>query len=110
MERPQSVVDALRSLGLAEPRRLQAHLTTIEIAALFRSEGAAHLWITDAFGDIRRRVEPGECLAFWKSELNGRVLEEPAFAREQWLGGYAYQVSAWASPFAEPVLELRRCE
>jgi hypothetical protein len=109
MERPQSAVDALLALGVAEPRRLRG-LTTLEIAALFRERGAAHLWITDAFGDVRQRIAPDDCFRFWKEELNGRVLEEPGFAREQWLGGYAYAVSEWPSPFDVPVLEVRRCE
>jgi hypothetical protein len=108
MERPQTVIDALRALGIAEPRRLRK-LTTLEIAALFRGKGAAHLWVSDDFGDVRQRVAPDECFAFWKSELNGRVLEEPGFAREHWPGGYAYFVSEWTSPFDAPLLELRRC-
>ena len=110
MERPQSVVEALQSLGLAEPKRIGDSLTTLEIAALFREKGAAHLWITNAFGDVRARIEPKNCFHFWKTELNGRVLEEPGFAREAWLGGYAYSVREWTSPFSEPLLELRRCE
>jgi hypothetical protein len=108
MERPQSVVDALLALGVAEPRRLRK-LTTLEIAALLREKGAAHLWVTDGFGDIRQRVEPDDCFRFWKEELNGRVLEEPGSARAQWLGGYAYLVSEWTSPLDAPLLELRRC-
>ena len=110
MDRPQSVVDAIRTLGLSEPRREQPHLGTVEIAELFREHGAAHLWITDPFGDIKRRIAPNDCFAFWKDELNGRVMEDPRFVREQWLGGTAYLVSAWTSPFPEPLLELRRCE
>jgi hypothetical protein len=38
------------------------------------------------------------------------VLEESGFAREQWSGGYAYQINEWVSPFKEPLLEVRRCE
>ena len=109
MERPQSVVDALLALGVAEPRRLRK-LTTLEIAGLFRESGAAHLWITDACGDIRQCIVPEDCIRFWKEELNGRVLEEPGFARERWLGGYAYVVSEWSSPFDASVLEVQRCE
>jgi hypothetical protein len=108
MERPQSVVDALLALGVAEPRRLR-NLATLEIAALFREKGA-HLWVTDGFGDIQQRIGAENSSRFWTEELNGRVLEEPGFARAQWLGGYAYAVSEWTSPFDAPVLEARRCE
>jgi hypothetical protein len=110
MERPQSVVEALQSHGLAEPRRLRSHLTTLEIAALFREPGAAHLWITDAFGDISRRVSPEDGRAFWQEELNGKIVEKPGFTRARSLGGTAYQVSEWTSPFPAPVLEVRRCD
>ena len=103
------MVDALLALSVAEPRRLRKQ-TPLEIAALIREEGGAHHRITDAFGDIRQRSPPKDSFGFWKGELNGRVLEEPGVAREHWLGGYAYAVGEWTTPFDAPLLEVMRCE
>jgi hypothetical protein len=110
MEKRQSIEEALRLLGLEQPKRQRRGLSAGEIGDFFRAAGATHLWVTDMFGDVRQTIALKDCFRFWKSELKNRILEEPFFVREEWPGGYAYQVSEWTSPFAEPLLELQRWE
>jgi len=108
MDRFERISAALAAAGTPRARCLQSGLTAAEIAEIFRLRGPAHLWVTDVFHVIRQRIAPEGCFNFWKTELKHRVLEKPAFVREQWAGGYAYAVQEWTSPFAEPLLEVMR--
>src|SRR5258708_410663 len=108
MDISSNMATALAAAGAPDAVCRRSRMTAAEIAELFRTKGPAHLWVTDVFHVVHRRIAPEWCFKFWKTELKDGVIEEPAFVREQWPDGYAYLVMEWISPFPEPLLEVTR--
>jgi hypothetical protein len=107
----RTIEELCRDLGVAAPKRLGRQLNSEEPKDLFQSAPTGvHFWIPDAFHGVVERIPPEQCYRFWKREVQHRLLENSGFVREAWPDGYAYLAQAWRSPYAEPLVELLRCE
>lgn len=107
--RPPLFEEALRLAGEPEPMTLRSIIQADEIADLLRSGPGAHLWVTDIFDAILLQIAPADSFRFWKEELQQRVMRDGVMAQGLYPDDWAYLVSQWRSPYAEPLLQVKKC-
>lgn len=107
--RPPRFEEALRAADESEPVLLHSILQVEQIAEILRAGQGAHVWVTTVFETVERRISPADSFRFWKDELKPRVMRDGVMAQGLYPGNWAYLVSQWRSPYAEPLLQAKKC-
>jgi hypothetical protein len=81
-------------------------LTEAEIRDLLRA-GAVQFVVRDP-GLPAATIPLEECFAFWKREVQPRIIEAEAFRLEDFPGQYAFAASEWRQAGCVPIVVLDR--